>query len=152
MGESEEFIINLLRRVLVLVVMNMLCGCVCRWVYQRYCEEMTRIGLMIMELLAISLGVEREHYRKFFEDGRSIMRCNYYPPCENAGLTMGTGPHCDPTSLTILHQDQVGGLQVFANNKWLNVKPIPHAFVINIGDTFMVPISFFHSLIYSFSN
>ncbi|KAG6595142.1 Gibberellin 20 oxidase 1-A, partial [Cucurbita argyrosperma subsp. sororia] len=107
------------------------------WVYQRYCEEMKRIGLMIMELLAISLGVERRHYREFFEDGRSIMRCNYYPPCENAGLTLGTGPHCDPTSLTILHQDQVGGLQVFANNRWLSVKPRPDALVINIGDTFM---------------
>lgn len=99
---------------------------------------MKRIGLMIMELLAISLGVERRHYREFFEDGRSIMRCNYYPPCENAGLTLGTGPHCDPTSLTILHQDQVGGLQVFANNRWLSVKPRPDALVINIGDTFMV--------------
>lgn len=107
------------------------------WVYQRYCEEMTRTALMIMELLAISLGVERFHYRKFFEDGRSIMRCNYYPPCENAGLTLGTGPHCDPTSLTILHQDQVGGLEVFANNRWLSVKPRPDALVINIGDTFM---------------
>lgn len=99
---------------------------------------MTRTALMIMELLAISLGVERFHYRKFFEDGRSIMRCNYYPPCENAGLTLGTGPHCDPTSLTILHQDQVGGLEVFANNRWLSVKPRPDALVINIGDTFMV--------------
>lgn len=95
-----------------------------------------------MELLAISLGVERLHYRKFFEDGRSIMRCNYYPPCENAGLTLGTGPHCDPTSLTILHQDQVGGLEVFANNRWLSVKPRPDALVINIGDTFMVPFCF----------
>lgn len=94
-----------------------------------------------MELLGVSLGVERQHYREYFEDGRSIMRCNYYPPCKNSGLTMGTGPHCDPTSLTILHQDQVGGLQVFANNKWQTVQPRPDALVINIGDTFMVSTS-----------
>ncbi|XP_052196910.1 gibberellin 20 oxidase 1-B-like [Diospyros lotus] len=106
------------------------------WVYERYCEEMKRLSLAIMELLAISLGVEREHYRKFFEDGSSIMRCNYYPPCREPGLTLGTGPHCDPTSLTILHQDEVGGLQVFANNKWQAVQPRSDAFVINIGDTF----------------
>lgn len=114
---------------------------------------MTRTALMIMELLAISLGVERYHYRKFFEDGKSIMRCNYYPPCENASLTLGTGPHCDPTSLTILHQDQVGGLEVFANNAWLSVKPRPDALVINIGDTFMVPIFFlsFFSYIYTYN-
>ncbi|THG05524.1 hypothetical protein TEA_016677 [Camellia sinensis var. sinensis] len=52
-------------------------------------------------------------------------------------LALGTGPHCDPTSLTILHQDQVGGLEVFVNNKWQSVQPIHGALVINIGDTFM---------------
>ncbi|KAJ9177836.1 hypothetical protein P3X46_013004 [Hevea brasiliensis] len=107
------------------------------WVYQRYCEEMRRLSLQIFELLAVSLGVDRFHYRRFFEDGSSIMRCNNYPPCNNSGLTLGTGPHCDPTSLTILHQDEVGGLQVFANNKWQAIRPRPDAFVINVGDTFM---------------
>ncbi|KAA8531093.1 hypothetical protein F0562_005802 [Nyssa sinensis] len=107
------------------------------WVYQRYCEAMMELSLVIMELIAISLGVERLHYRDFFEDGSSIMRCNFYPPCKEPGLTLGTGPHCDPTSLTILHQDQVGGLEVFANNKWQAVRPRTDALVINIGDTFM---------------
>ena len=109
-----------------------------RWVYQRYCEAMKELSLMIFELLAISLGVERRHFRKFYEDGNSLMRCNSYPPCKEPELTFGTGPHCDPTSLTILHQDEVGGLEVFANNKWQAVRPRPDAFVINIGDTFMV--------------
>ncbi|XP_062149250.1 gibberellin 20 oxidase 1-B-like [Alnus glutinosa] len=107
------------------------------WVYQRYCEAMKEVSLVIMEVLAISLGVDRLHYRKYFEDGSSIMRCNSYPPCKNSGLTLGTGPHCDPTSLTILHQDQVGGLEVFANDKWQAIRPRPDALVINIGDTFM---------------
>ncbi|KAK4772410.1 hypothetical protein SAY86_014185 [Trapa natans] len=106
-------------------------------VYQRYCEAMKELSLMIMELLAMSLGVDRFHLREFFEDSSSIMRCNLYPPCRNEGLTMGTGPHCDPTSLTILHQDQVGGLQVFAYGRWQAVKPRHNAFVVNIGDTFM---------------
>ncbi|KAJ7957042.1 putative Gibberellin 20-oxidase [Quillaja saponaria] len=106
-------------------------------VYQRYCEAMKELSLVIMELLAISLGVDRMHYREFFNDQRSIMRCNLYPPCISSGLTLGTGPHCDPTSLTILHQDQVGGLEVFADNKWQAVRPRHDAFVINLGDTFM---------------
>ncbi|KAM6543310.1 hypothetical protein CsatB_007757 [Cannabis sativa] len=106
-------------------------------VYQLYCEAMMKLCLEIMELLAISLGIDRMEYRKFFEDGRSIMRCNYYPPCMQPNLALGTGAHCDPTSLTILHQDQVAGLQVFHNNKWLSVPPLKAALVINIGDTFM---------------
>uniref|UniRef100_A0A803PD09 Fe2OG dioxygenase domain-containing protein n=1 Tax=Cannabis sativa TaxID=3483 RepID=A0A803PD09_CANSA len=107
------------------------------WVYQRYCKAMRELSLVIMELLAISLGIDRLHYRKFFEDSESTMRCNFYPPCNNSGLTLGTGPHSDPTSLTILHQDQVGGLEVFANNTWQAVRPRLDALVINIGDTFM---------------
>ncbi|KAG2399444.1 hypothetical protein LR48_Vigan04g126300 [Vigna angularis] len=106
-------------------------------VYQEYCEAMKELSSVIMELLGISLGVDGLHYRRYFEDGDSIMRCNYYPPCNSANLTLGTGPHTDPTSLTILHQDQVGGLEVFADNKWRAVRPRSEAFVVNIGDTFM---------------
>nr|UXG53462.1 GA20ox3 [Liriodendron chinense] len=106
-------------------------------IYQRYCEAMKELSLVIMELLAISLGVDRLHFKRFFQDSSSIMRCNYYPPCQEPSLTLGTGPHCDPTSLTILHQDEVGGLQVFSNNKWHSIRPRPEALVINIGDTFM---------------
>ncbi|KAK4790798.1 hypothetical protein SAY86_031211 [Trapa natans] len=105
-------------------------------VYEKYCEAVKELSHVIMELLALSLGVDRMHYRKFFEDGSSIMRCNYYPPCSQSSLTLGTGPHTDPTSITILHQDQVGGLQVFSGGSWLNIRPRPDSFVINIGDTF----------------
>ncbi|KAL6840298.1 hypothetical protein ACP4OV_030108 [Aristida adscensionis] len=106
-------------------------------VYQRYCEEMKELSLTIMELLELSLGVERGYYREFFEDSRSIMRCNYYPPCPEPERTLGTGPHCDPTALTILLQDDVGGLEVLVDGDWRPVRPVPGAMVINIGDTFM---------------
>ncbi|XP_042490077.1 gibberellin 20 oxidase 1-D-like [Macadamia integrifolia] len=108
-----------------------------RRVYQEYCEAMNKLSLGIMELLGMSLGVGRDHYREFFEGNDSIMRLNYYPPCQKPHLTLGTGPHCDPTSLTILHQDQVGGLQVFVDEEWHCISPCSEAFVINIGDTFM---------------
>ncbi|EXB75633.1 Gibberellin 20 oxidase 3 [Morus notabilis] len=106
-------------------------------VYQRYSESMMWLCLKLTELLAISLGVDRMHYKKFFEDAHSIVRINYYPSCTQPDLTLGVGAHCDPTSITILHQDQVGGLEVFQNNKWNSVRPVQDAFVINIGDTFV---------------
>ncbi|CAN6481059.1 unnamed protein product [Victoria cruziana] len=115
-------------------------------VYQDYCEAMSNLSLGIMELLAMSLGVDRMHYREFFQGNNSIMRLNYYPPCQRPDLTLGTGPHCDPTSLTILHQDDVGGLEVFVDGKWHKIRPNTNAFVINIGDTFMVRYPFPFSL------
>lgn len=99
---------------------------------------MKRLSLTIMEILGMSLGVSGSYFKEFLEDGSSIMRCNLYPRCEEPAQTLGTGPHCDPTVLTILHQDQVGGLQVFSHNKWKSVNPIPDALVVNIGDTFSV--------------
>lgn len=91
-----------------------------------------------MELLGLSLGVGRKYFKDFYEGNDSVMRLNYYPPCQRPDLALGIGPHCDPTSLTILHQDQVGGLQVFVDNKWYSVSPKEGAFIVNIGDTFTV--------------
>lgn len=106
-------------------------------VYEEYCGAMSRLSLGIMELLAMSLGVDRRYFKEFFEGNESIMRLNYYPPCQRPDETLGTGPHCDPTSLTILHQDEVGGLQVFVDDEWRSIRPNLDAFVVNIGDTFM---------------
>ncbi|EPS70054.1 gibberellin 20-oxidase, partial [Genlisea aurea] len=107
-------------------------------VCQEYCESMSDLSSRIMELLGASLGVNPPSYFKdFFEENESIMRLNYYPPCQRPDQTLGTGPHCDPTSLTILHQDDVGGLQVFFDDEWRSIQPDPDAFVVNIGDTFV---------------
>lgn len=106
---------------------------------EKYCKAMKELGMKLTELLAISLEVEdRLHYKELFDEGLSIMRLNNYPSCQQPNLVLGTGPHCDPTSITLLHQDQVGGLQVFSDNKWHFVPPLPNAFVVNIGDTFTV--------------
>ncbi|KAL7108463.1 hypothetical protein ACP275_06G113900 [Erythranthe tilingii] len=106
-------------------------------VYQEYCGAMNKLSLGIMELLGMSLGVRQDHFKNFFEENESIMRLNYYPPCRKPDQTLGTGPHCDPTSLTILHQDKINGLQVFVDDEWRSIAPNSDAFVVNIGDTFM---------------
>ncbi|KAK8634220.1 hypothetical protein V6N13_015048 [Hibiscus sabdariffa] len=105
--------------------------------YQEFSEAMNKLALELMELIGISLGLDQAYYKDFFTENDSILRLNNYPPCQKPDLTLGTGPHSDPTSLTILLQDQVGGLQVFADEKWHSVAPVPGAFVVNIGDTFM---------------
>ncbi|XP_028754758.1 gibberellin 20 oxidase 2-like [Neltuma alba] len=106
-------------------------------VFQKYCEAMKELGMKMMDLLSISLGLDQMYLRDFFSDGCSLMRCNYYPFCQVPAEVLGTGPHRDPTSLTILHQDHVGGLEVFSGDKWFTIEPLPNSFVINIGDTFM---------------
>ncbi|XP_043694488.1 uncharacterized protein LOC122645223 [Telopea speciosissima] len=106
-------------------------------VYQEYGKKMNILALWIMELLGMSLGVGRSHFREFFENNDSILRLNYYPQCQTPHLTLGTGPHSDPNPLTILHQDEVGGLQVLVDGEWRSISPHSDAFVVNIGDAFM---------------
>ena len=104
-----------------------------------------------MEILGISLGIDQYYFREYFEDGNAIVRANFYPTCPEPGLTLGIGPHSDPTSVTILHQDEVGGLEVFVDNKWRSIRPRHDAFVINLGDTFMVWSILWQGKLFSFA-
>ncbi|KAG5586449.1 hypothetical protein H5410_046883 [Solanum commersonii] len=49
--------------------------------YQEYCHSMSTLSIWNMELLGMSLGLQKSHLKDFFEDNESIMRLNYYLPC-----------------------------------------------------------------------
>ena len=44
--------------------------------------------------------------------GSRRININYYPVCPNPELTVGVGRHSDVSTLTILLQDDIGGLYV----------------------------------------
>ena len=113
----------------------------CRKALQDCSREMNKLCMKILEVLGLSLGVGRSTFRDFYSDNESLFGVNYYPLCPKPELTLGTGPHFDPTSLTVLHQDQIAGLQVCVDGKWYTVSPRPNTVVINVGDTFMVILS-----------
>ncbi|KAK7853772.1 1-aminocyclopropane-1-carboxylate oxidase like protein 6 [Quercus suber] len=56
-----------------------------------------------------------------------------YPYCPQPDLTVGITSHTD-SGLTVLLQNQVGGLQVKHGDEWVDVEPIPGALTVNIGD------------------
>lgn len=70
------------------------------------------------------------------------MRLNYYPPCPSPDLALGAGRHKDMGVLTVLAQDDVGGLEVKRKTDggyWIPLKPIPNAYIVNVGDVLQVP-------------
>ncbi|GLU14728.1 hypothetical protein SLE2022_312810 [Rubroshorea leprosula] len=76
---------------------------------------------------------------EFFEEGFQSMRMNCYLPCPEPEKVIGLTPHSDAVGLTILLQiNEVEGLQIKKDGKWVPIKPLPNAFIINIGDVLEV--------------
>ncbi|KAK7362685.1 hypothetical protein VNO77_04805 [Canavalia gladiata] len=113
-----------------------------RVIIEEYIQEMEKLSLKILELIALSLGLEAKRFQEFFtKDQTTFIRLNYYPPCPYPRhLALGVGPHKDSGALTILAQDEVGGLEVKrkADQQWISVKPTPDAYIINIADLIQV--------------
>ncbi|CAN6579537.1 unnamed protein product [Malus baccata var. baccata] len=103
----------------------------------RYLNALDNLGMTILEMLAHGLGLPDNFFTKNFEEKEATMiRVNRYPPCPLPEKCLGLGSHSDPHTLTILLQDDVGGLQVLtSDNKWIGIRPVQNSFIINIGDT-----------------
>ncbi|KAG6543974.1 hypothetical protein Mapa_014598 [Marchantia paleacea] len=93
------------------------------------------INKQILELLAEYLGLETRFFSQYLNERRSLaLRWNYYPACPKPFDVLGANGHTDGSSLTVLQQDTVGGLQIHRNGQWFGVKPIEGALVVNVGD------------------
>lgn len=113
----------------------------CREVCEEYAEEMKKLCFKLLELISLSLGMEADRLiNGFFEDHTSFIRLNHYPPCPIPNLALGVGRHKDAGVLTVLAQDDVGGLEVKrkTDGEWILVKPNPDAYIINVGDIVQV--------------
>ncbi|XP_004490402.1 2-oxoglutarate-dependent dioxygenase 19-like [Cicer arietinum] len=102
-------------------------------------EYVTKINEVIGELLkgiSLSLGLEENYIHKSMniESGSQLLVINYYPPCPKPELVMGLPAHTDHGLLTILIQNEFGGLQIEHDGKWIPVNPLPNSFLINTGD------------------
>jgi isopenicillin N synthase-like dioxygenase len=122
-----------------------------RAIIEEYIEEMEKLAFKLLELIALSLGVEAKRFEEFFKDQTSFIRFNHYPPCPSPHLALGVGRHKDAGALTILAQDDVGGLEVKrkTDQEWVPVKPTQDAYIINVCDIIQVLLT---QLIHCFFN
>ncbi|XP_020231504.1 protein DOWNY MILDEW RESISTANCE 6-like [Cajanus cajan] len=94
--------------------------------------EVKMLASRILSLISEGLGLKCGYFDNDLT-GSMLLNVNHYPPCPEPSLTLGIIKHSDPNLITILLQDDVCGLQVFKDGKWITVEPIPNAFVVNIG-------------------
>jgi len=103
----------------------------------RYIATMTQLGHCLMRGVSLGLGLEADYFaRHYTQDPLVLFRVFNYPHDfgHDPGETWGVGEHTDYGILTILRQDNVGGLQVRSQGRWIDAPPIPDSFVCNIGD------------------
>lgn len=102
-----------------------------------YMDAVTTLGHTLMRGLAMSLGLDPSFFREqWMQDPTILFRIFHYPPdpAPPEVESWGVGEHTDYGVLTILLQDEQGGLQVKSRGRWIEAPPIPGTFVCNIGD------------------
>ena len=102
-----------------------------------YLDRMTDLGHVLMRGMGLSLGLDADFFRReLTADPVILFRIFHYPPLRPQAddSLWSVGEHTDYGLLTILKQDETGGLEVKSRGRWVEASPIPDTFVCNIGD------------------
>ncbi len=95
----------------------------------------TRAAHALMEGVAESLHLERAYFATQYTARPTILFRVFHYPASTPGVDeWGVGEHTDYGLLTLLAQDESGGLQVKTRSGWIDAPPIPGTIVCNIGD------------------
>ncbi|KAI0019506.1 2OG-Fe(II) oxygenase [Xylariomycetidae sp. FL0641] len=108
--------------------------------YWRSCLGLARA---LVRAFALSLDLPEDFFAAKFTYPDAALALNYYPPMSKPAnapsgggeAEVSIGSHTDFQLFTILWQDSNGGLQVLnRQGQWINARPIPDTFVVNIAD------------------
>jgi isopenicillin N synthase-like dioxygenase len=110
-----------------------------REVVLQYIAALKGLGQRLMAGLALGLDLPESYFEEHYtRDPLALFRIFSYPHDPAASQTgearWGVGEHTDYGLLTILRQDDAGGLQVRWASQWIDAPPIPESFICNIGD------------------
>ena len=106
-------------------------------VLEKYTCNMTKLGRNLMRLALLSSGVKDLSVMQSLDTPTIWLRLLHYPPISRNSPSdlYGSAPHTDFGCLTILAQDEIGGLQVQTREgEWIDVPKLEGSFVVNVGD------------------
>ncbi|MBF7681791.1 isopenicillin N synthase family oxygenase [Acinetobacter sp. B5B] len=105
-------------------------------VVQSWLFDTKKISIDLIHAFLLALGVKENVLDPFIlNQPNESLKLIHYPKTDSTLSVQGVGAHKDTNILTLLLQDEVGGLQVLSKNTWIDVPYIEDAFVVNIGET-----------------
>ncbi|KAK2995147.1 hypothetical protein RJ640_002400 [Escallonia rubra] len=105
-----------------------------REVMVEYSDHMKALAQKLLGLISESLGLPSSCIEEAVGEFYQNISINYYPPCPQPDLTLGLQAHSDMGAITLLIQDDVGGLQVFKDDEWITVDPLSDAIFVILSD------------------
>jgi isopenicillin N synthase-like dioxygenase len=103
----------------------------------QYEHQLRELGNFLLMAMAVGLRLPRDHFDSFFRKPMPMLRLLHYPPQSptESGDHIGTRGHTDTGVITILAQDDVGGLEILLKNgEWVLAPPIEGTFIVNLGE------------------
>lgn len=102
-----------------------------------YSDAMTAMASRFSRLLALALDLEEDFFAPYFERPTTWLRLLHYPPHPDTAPAdqFGAAPHTDYGFITLLAQDEHGGLEVRTRDGgWIAAPPIPGTLIVNVAD------------------
>ncbi|KAL3675314.1 hypothetical protein R1sor_025262 [Riccia sorocarpa] len=101
---------------------------------EEYVESVDGLALAILGLISESLGLPQTTLPMYTSRAHGV-RANYYQPTKDrVEKVFSVYPHTDPSVLTILHTNDLPATQVRKDDRWVQISPVPGAFLVNVGD------------------
>ncbi|KAL9241294.1 hypothetical protein vseg_015421 [Gypsophila vaccaria] len=109
-----------------------------RKVMKEFAKRLENLAEELLDLLCENLGLEKGYLKKVFYGGNGPnfgTKVSNYPPCPKPDLIKGLRAHTDAGGIILLFQDdKVSGLQLLKDGQWVDVPPMRHSIVVNLGD------------------
>ncbi len=101
----------------------------------KYMESAGASAHALMEGIALSLDLDADYFRRqYTNDPTTLFRIFHYPSTTSSFDGWSVAEHTDYGLLTLLAQDDAGGLEVKSSGGWIAAEPIADTLVCNIGD------------------
>ncbi|ESW32489.1 hypothetical protein PHAVU_002G326600 [Phaseolus vulgaris] len=105
---------------------------------KEFAQKLEKLAEELLDLLCENLGLEKGYLKKAFHGSKGPnfgTKVANYPPCPKPELVKGLRAHTDAGGIILLLQDdKVSGLQLLKDGQWVDVPPMRHSIVVNLGD------------------